>query len=331
MSRSTSFQSILVPLDGSPFAEQALPLAAELAKRGGGKLLLALVHQLPPNPLDTATANMFNFVELATRKSEQAYLDGYADKIRAAGIEVASAVTLEGPTVSSLVQYVQEAGIGLVVMATHGRGGMERAWLGSVADQLTRNVQVPVLLVRPTENGTVAAATEGKGQVLVPVDESTLAEEVLGPAAKVARLWGSEISVLQVVPPIALAQDAMASISSAYDEELTHLRRDQAQAYVERVAGYLRERGLRANGAAIVGARVADSILSVARPGQVSLIALATHGRGGLQRLAIGSVADKLVRGAAVPVLVYRPTGARNEKRSNRRAVSGKVAGKVVV
>lgn len=330
MSRSTSFRSILVPLDGSPFAEQALPLAAELAKRGGGKLLLALVHQLPPNPIDTATVNMFNHVELATRKSELTYLECYAEKIRTAGIEVGSAVTLEGPTVSSLVEYVRDAGIDLVVMATHGRGGIERAWLGSVADQLIRNVHVPVLLVRPTEHGTTAATANGKGQILVPVDESALAEESLDPAVKVAGLWDSEISVVQVVPPVALAQDAMLPVSSAYDEELTRLRRDEAQAYVDRVAVEIRERGLRASGVAIVGTRVADSILSVARPEQVSLIVLATHGRGGLQRLALGSVADKLVRGADVPVLVYRPTGARKAP-ATRRAVSKRVAGKVVV
>ena len=329
MSRSTSFRSILVPLDGSQFAEQALPLAAEVAKRGGGKLLLALVHQLPPNPVDTATVNMFNHAEFATRKAELTYLERYADQIRKAGIEVGSAVTLEGPTVSSLVEYVHDACIDLVVMATHGRGGIERAWLGSVADQLIRNLHVPVLLVRPPEHGTSTA--KGQGQILVPVDESALAEESLDPAVKMAGLWDSEISLIQVVPPVALAQDAMLPVSSAYDEELTGLRRDEAQAYVERVAAKIRERGLRASGVAIVGVRVADSILSVAHPEQVSLIVLATHGRGGLQRLALGSVADKLVRGADVPVLVYRPTGARPKTPTTRRRVSEMVEGKVVV
>ncbi len=329
MSYSTDFKSILVPLDGSAFAEQALPFATELAKRGGGSLHLVLVHHLQSATIDTATINMFNHVETAARTCEQAYLDGSAAKLRAAGIDVGSAVTLDGPTAPSLAQYVRDAGIELVVMATHGRGGIQRAWLGSVADQLIRSLQVPVLLVRPTEQGTVPALT--KGQILVPVDASTLAEEVLEPAAKLARIWDREISVLQVVAPVALAQDAMVAISAAYDEELTSLRREQAQPYVDGVADRLRGRGLRASGAAVVGTLVAETILTTARSGEVSLIAVATHGRGGLQRLALGSVADKLVRGADVPVLVYRPTGARKERPSNLRAVPAKSAGKVVV
>lgn len=329
MSHSTDFKSILIPLDGSPFAEQAVPLASELVKRGGASLHLVLVHQMQTAAMDTAVINMFNHAESATRNYEQAYLDGYAAELRAAGIDVGSTVTLEGPTAQSLAQYVRDTGIDLVIMATHGRGGIQRAWLGSVADQLIRSLQVPVLLVRPTEQGPVRAPT--KGQILVPVDASTLAEEVLEPAAKLARIWDSEISVLQVVPPVVLAQDAMVAISAAYDEELTSLRREQAQPYVDGVADRLRGQGLRANGAAVVGALVAETILTTARSGEVSLIAVATHGRGGLQRLALGSVADKLVRGADVPVLVYRPTGARKERPSNLRAVPAKNAGKVVV
>jgi nucleotide-binding universal stress UspA family protein len=314
MPRQTLFRSILVPLDGSAFAEQALPLAAGLAKRAGGKLRLALVHRSPTNPIDTASAKLYTSVELATRKAEHDYLHRFADGLREAGTTVTSAVTLSGPTAATLIKYVTDVGIDLIVMATHGRGGLQRAWLGSVADYLIRTLEVPVLLVRPVEKYAAAARDLGKRQILVPLDGSPLAEEVLEPAAELAKSWDSELMLLQVVQPLNLVQDAMLPLPSAYDEELTNLWRNQAQEYAEGLAKRLRERGLRASGAAVIGWNVVETILSAARPERTSAIALATHGRSGVRRLALGSVADKLVRSAEVPVLVYHPSSIRKGK-----------------
>ena len=326
MPRSIMFRSILVPLDGSPFAEQAVPLAAGLAQRMGSKLRLALVHQSPAVAHHGAAAATHTSVELATRKSEHAYLHGFADRLRMGGAEVASAVTLSGPTGPSLLTYVKELGIDLVVMATHGRGGLQRAWLGSVADHMIRGLEVPVLLVRPAEKGAPVAPEQGKGQILVPLDGSPLAEEVLEPAAELAKAMDAELTLLQVVQPVLLGEGAMPPLSSAYDEELTELAREQAQDYVRSVAGRLRERGLRAGGVAVIGWNAANAILSAARPEQIALMAVATHGRGGLRRLALGSVADKLVRGADVPVLVYRPTKVSQSKarRASRRSADAR-------
>jgi len=134
MAHPSSFRTILVPLDGSPLAEQALPLARRLAERAGSKLRLALVHQIPAAPLDPGAAKLFTSIELSTRKSERSYLRSLQAKLRQEGVRLASAVTLSGPVGPALAQYVQELGIDLVVMATHGRGGVRRAWLGSVAD-----------------------------------------------------------------------------------------------------------------------------------------------------------------------------------------------------
>jgi nucleotide-binding universal stress UspA family protein len=314
MPRQTMFRSILVPLDGSAFAEQAVPLAAGLANRAGGKLRLVLVHRTPTMPLDSASPKLYTSVELATRKAEHAYLHGFAERLRQAGTTVTSAVTLSGPIGSSLVEYVTEVGIDLVVMATHGLGGLQRAWLGSVADYLVRTLEVPVFLVRPFEKGTAAPRDLGKGQILVPMDGSPLAEEMLECAAELARSWDSEILLLQVVQPLNLVQDAMLPLPSGYDEELTNLWRNQAQAYVEGLATRLREHGLRAIGAAVIGRNTVETILAAAHPERTSAIALATHGRSGVRRLALGSVADKLVRSADVPVLVYHPSSLRQEK-----------------
>lgn len=320
-----SFRSILVPLDGSRFAEQAVSLAARVAQRAGSKLRLILVHGLPSAPIDPLAAKLFISIELATRKSERAYLRGIQTRLRDGGTRLSSAVTLTGKPGPALAQYVREMGIDLVVMSTHGRGGIRRAWLGSVADYLIHTLEVPVLLVRPSEGEPSPARPASSGQILVPLDGSPLAEEALAPAIALARAWDAELALLQVVRPVLLSADPSLPLSlpSAFDEDLTAMERTQAQDYLDDIVEELHGQGIRATGVSALGWYAADSILEAARPEQVAAIVIATHGRGGLSRLALGSVTDKVVRGADVPVLVYRPAGrGAAKKRSPRRARS---------
>jgi nucleotide-binding universal stress UspA family protein len=321
----SSFRSILVPLDGSPFAEQAVPLAARTAQRAGSKLRLILVHGLPSAPIDLVTAKLFTSIELATRKSERAYLRGIQTRLRDGGTRLASAVTLTGKAGPALAQYVREMGIDLVVMSTHGRGGIRRAWLGSVADYLIRTLEVPVLLLRPVESEPGSARPAASGPILVPLDGSPLAEEALGPAIALARAWDAELALLQVVRPVLLSADPALPLPlpSAFDQDLTTMWRTQAQDYIDGIVEQLHGQGIRATGAASLGWYPADSILEAARPERVAAIVIATHGRGGLSRLALGSVTDKVVRGADVPVLACRPAGrGAAKKRSPGQAGS---------
>lgn len=316
------FRTVLVPLDGSPLAEQAVPLAARLAQRAGSKLRLVLVHQLPSAPLDAVAAKLFTSIELATRKAERGYLRAVQARLRDGGTRLSSAVTLTGTPGPALVRYVRELGVDLVVMATHGRGGLRRAWLGSVADHLIRNLEIPVLLVRPREGEEAPAGATEASQILVPLDGSPLAEEALEAAAALARVWDMELVLLQVVSPVLLSMDPALPLPSAYDVELTAMVRTQAQDYLDDLVERLHGEGLRATGAAVVGWSAVASILDVARPESVALVVLATHGRGGLRRFALGSVADKLVRAADVPVMVYRPGGRARKKPSPRKVES---------
>ncbi len=306
----TRFASIMVPLDGSPLAERALPLGLDLAERARARLRLVLVHQTPPPPVDKAAARLAVRIDLAVRRAEREYLRttqarlaGTATKGRVRG------VTVTGPVGQALADYVSELGVDLVVMATHGRGGFERAWLGSVADRLVRTLEIPVLLVRAgTEPGSEAVPG---GPVLVPLDGSPRAEEALGPALALARLWDAEIQLIQVVRPVMLATDPALPLPSAYDEVGTAIGRDIAQDYLDDVAERVRAAGVRATANAVLGWGAVDTLLGLAVPDRVGVLALATHGHGGLRRAALGSVADKLVRGASIPVLVCRPRGRR--------------------
>jgi len=316
---SPLFRTTLVPLDGSPLAEEALPLALRIAQRSGGKIRLALVHEPPAIPYDAPNARLVTSAEQAVEQAEREYLRKLEARLRGGGTDVSTVGPLVGEIGPVLAEQVLELGIDLVVMATHGRGGVQRAWLGSVADYLIRHVDVPVLLVRPGEGIAPASVASAASEILVPVDGSPLAEEALEPAAELARLWNLKLNLVRVLHPVMMVTEPALPVPSTYDEELTAACRSQAQDYVDDLVDALRADGHRASGTAVIGWNPIGTILELARSERVAIIALATHGRGGLRRLALGSVADKLVRASTMPVLVYRPSQGRVTEREAAR------------
>ena len=300
-------RSVLVPLDGSPFAEQALPWAIAIARKARARLRLALVHQLPwPPPLDQASGRLYAQVELVLRKSQREYLRGVSARTKGEQqIQVATAM-LDGSPAPALRDYIRDVGVDLVVMTTHGRGGIQRAWLGSVADQLVRSLETPLLLIRPKEG---AAAAPRVKEILVPLDGSRRAEAALPAAVSLASLLGARLALVQAVQPLVIVTDPPMRFPRGFDEELTALRRREAQDYLDGIAEQVTGLGVPASGAAVLGAGAFDTIQAAAHAPATGMVALATHGRGGLRRLVLGSVADKLVRAGELPVLVTRPRG----------------------
>ena len=303
------FRSVLLPLDGSPFAEQAIPWAAAIARKARARLRLALVHQIPPSPpLDESSARLYTRIELALRKSEREYLRRVAARIKGSGATQLATATLSGPPAAALADYAREVGVDLVVMTTHGRGGLQRAWLGSVADQLVSSLEIPVLLIRPHE-GEAALPEPGLEEILVPLDGSRRAEAALPTALGVATLFGARLALIHAVEPVAMVVDVPMSFPQALDQELTSLRRREAQDYLDDVAERVSASGIETRASAILAASALDGIQAAAKRPAVGMIALATQGHGGLRRLVLGSVADKLVRTGESPVLVTRPRG----------------------
>jgi nucleotide-binding universal stress UspA family protein len=303
------FRSVLLPLDGSAFAEQAIPCAAAIAQKARARLRLALVHQTPPSPpLDESSARLYTRIELALRKSEREYLRRVAARIKGAGAAQLATATLSGPPAAALADYAREVGVDLVVMTTHGRGGLQRAWLGSVADQLVRSLEIPVLLIRPQEEEAPPSEPRLE-EILVPLDGSRRAEAALPTALGVATLFGARLALIQTVEPVARMVDVPMAFPHALDEELTSLRRREAQDYLDDVAERVSASGVETRASAVLSASAIDGIQAAASSPAAGMIALATQGRSGLRRLVLGSVADKLVRTAELPVLVTRPRG----------------------
>lgn len=308
--------SITVPLDGSSFAEQALPLARQLAQHSNAGLRLVLVHT-PASTWDPGVEfSLFDpEMERQLRERELGYLDAVAKRLIAgSGLPVECAL-LSGPIGESLEQYVERTGTDLVVMTSHGRGGLGRIVLGNVADQLVRRLNVPLLVVRPVE--TPVAQPE-RHRILVPLDGSPLAESILEEARIFARITGSELLLTMIVQPIPVLLPPFVWPP----EQLTQSPEDRelaARRYIETVKERLKAEGLVVQSRVRVGRKVAREILRLAQDEKCSLVAMATHGAGGLDRMMLGSVADQVVRHAEMPVLLLRPGNNPSEIERSRQ------------
>lgn len=266
------------------------------------------MHQLPPPPHDRASARLYVSIEVAVRKSQRAYLRRVASRVRDQwGLQVTT-LAPKGPVGPTLTSCIRDAEVDLVVMTTHGRGALERAVLGSVADHLVRSADVPLLLIRPDETTAPESASPwGPREILVPLDGSRLAESALPPATDLARLLKVPLALVQIVVPMTVTAEPPLAFPSGYDDRLTEIRLREAQDYLDGMAERLRDQGLAVSGVASIGWSVPGALLDLARSS--GLVAIATHGRSGLKRAVLGSVADKLVRTTEVPVLVVRPRG----------------------
>ncbi len=304
-------RSVLVPLDGSSFGEHALPLASKIARRAGASLHLARVHQSLPPPFAVG-AGFVDEVDLALKSRENASLQDAARRLDCESSRRLTTELLVGEVATAL--SARAADTDLVVMSTHGRGPLGRFWLGSVADQLIRVLPVPVLLVRPRESLPDFSREPACKRMLLPLDGTPLAEQIIEPALEVGTLLGSSFTLVRVVKP-ALVGDyvpeggTFAGMTDSLLDRLSELQRGverEARSYLEAVAGRLAGRGLSVQTRVLVEEQPAAGILREAET-DADVIALATHGRRGLPRLLLGSVADKLVRGCTLPVLLYRP------------------------
>lgn len=303
--------SVLVPVDGSNFAEHALPYALGIARRTGATLHLALVHV----PSEVVSPNYPLIDALETRDAElrehdAAYVEGLIERLAPSGVDLKPAL-LRGRVANALADYVDDARIDLVVMTTHGRGGLQRAWLGSTADSLIRHCMIPILLVRPAEQTREIGPESDQefDRVLAAMDGSETAETALRDAFEIGITDNASLVLVHALqPPVAAASPYLPhTIQLTHDE--MEAREAHMEAYLQRLAEADWLGGRQTSVHVHVDYHPAPAILEIAREENCDLIALGTHGRGGLRRLVLGSVADKVIRGTHLPVLVHRGVG----------------------
>ncbi|MFO7893763.1 MAG: universal stress protein [Longimicrobiales bacterium] len=302
---------VLVPVDGSNFSEHALPYALGVARRTGATLHLALVHV--PAETVSSTYPLADAVEghdAELREHDTTYMEGLVERLKPSRVEIRPAL-LGGRVGPALADYVDDVGIDLIVMTTHGRGGLQRAWLGSTADSLIRHCMIPILLVRPRDETREIGPDSDRiiGKVLAALDGSDTSETALRDAFELGITEGASLVLVHALqPPVAAASPYLPHTIQLTQDEM-EAREGHMEDYLERVADQPwlgeRETAVRVR----VDYHPAPAILELAEEEDVDLIALGTHGRGGIRRLILGSVADKVIRGTHRPVLVHRGVG----------------------
>ncbi len=292
---------ILVPLDGSALAEQALSCAVTLSRSLLADLVLFRAVSVSSDTqelLDKAGLDSDVLMRHLETEADE-YLQATAHLLLQKTGARADHIVQRGLAADAIVDYVDEKDFHLIVMASHGYSGLELWTHGSVAERVMQAASVPVLLVRAQATAPHDLKPKPCRGILVPLDGSALAEQALPQATTVARALGCEMTLFHV--------------SVAFLFEFASQAADRmAVAYLNKVANRLREQDIRVS-VAIGTGLVAESILSYANTHSVDLIALCTHGRTGLVRWTLGSVADRVFRAGTIPILMVRAKKTRHK------------------
>jgi nucleotide-binding universal stress UspA family protein len=301
------FRTLLVPLDGSDLAERALPYAVRLAKADKGQLVLMRAALAPvPDRLDGAN---WEEDQLDAIGEAQQYLAAVATKV-ATQVPVATSVTY-GRAAPEILNQVSVNAADAVVMATHGRTGLSHLLIGSVAETLLAQSAVPLFLVhaRPGSEPTppfdpVAA------RLVVPLDGSAFAEAALQPAIRFLGPAGELVLVCITRPPDHVVMDASRHHVVAYIDQQEEASSREAHDYLDRVAMKLRAEypGMHVSTHSRIADDAATGIVDAAGERAADLVVMATHGRTGVRRAVVGSVAGEVLRTGLTPLLLVGPS-----------------------
>lgn len=280
-----AISTIMIPLDGSPLAEEALAYGQKVAERAGARL--HLVRVVAPESSTT------------TDRLAKDYLE----RVPAHGSVPATSEVRIGDPADQILAAAAQLPNPMIVMTTHGRSGMGRWLIGSVADRVVRGGEAPVLVLR---SGVERPHPATVHDVIVPLDGSPLAERALPLAETLAQLLAAKLTLVRVADTTELLSGigmAVAPLSADVLEQLIRDMTDDTAHYLEPLAGQVRVDGVEVGTAALAGVPT-DQLLGQMRQMPSAMVVMATHGRGGVRRLVLGSVAERLLRLGQTPIVM---------------------------
>lgn len=313
------YSKIIVPLDGSELAEQVLPCVRLLA--AGLKIPVELVRVIEPVSSDFIATRHVSYLgqgAVRMRVMGQKYLNKIEASLQGSGISV-SCQMHEGDAAPQILAEGQRDQDAIIAMSTHGRSGIARWMLGSVADKVLRATTNPLLLVRSSEDG-VAAQIEKLTTLIVPLDGSPEGEMVLPQVVSIAKGLHLKVMLVRSTPSMEeyhrtleyhYEVDPGPIVTKVYEgpyEEFSEDVNAKAMEYLHEKVQEVRHQGLPSVEERLLHGNPAGSIVDLTGEIEGSLIAMTTHGRSGVGRWVLGSVADRVVRYAECPVLVVRAT-----------------------
>src|SRR5579859_162523 len=298
------FNTVVVPLDGSELAERALPYAVRFAAERGGRLVLVRAALgPPPSGLD------WERQQLAAMAEANTYLASVAEKV-ATRVPVRTAPVYGHPA-DEILAVVRQFDADSIVMATHGRTGLAHLLYGSVAETVLSHSPVPVFVVHARPGEAAAAPFDAaSARVIVPLDGSAFAEAVLPAALEIVGDAGELVLTSVAEPPDHVERDERGRVLAYLDQQEEAITRDTVD-YLRQIQAALKH--LRPELQVTLDVRIGDpaagiAIAEVARA--ADLVVMATHGRTGLRRALLGSVAGNVVATGSVPVVLVSPAVA---------------------
>ena len=286
-------RKILVATDFSSTADSAEKLAFQLARLLRAELHLVHVRVILEDPLMAEERQLE--IERLMSSADEATKDAF-DRTRGGDREIAVETHLvrSVSAAEAIVETASELECDLVVMGTHGRRGIKHMLLGSVAENVVRSVDIPVLTVRPG----IEVATLGPKRILVAHDFSDRSATAVRVAGDWATDFDAKITVLHVVEPVVYPEFYAINVLS--DDVMTRLRDRATEALDDAADKILGDRPV--NTLVLVG-RATDTIIAEARPENFDLVVMGTRGLTGLEQLVLGSVAEGVLRRCPVPLL----------------------------
>lgn len=295
------YSKLLIPLDGSRTAETVLPLARILAAT-----LKLPIELLEVVDIAAATAHIAadkaRYLDKIITEGESASREHLAEIARTfPGLHVSCKV-IRGRPADLIIERAEAENGTLIAMATHGRSGINRWMMGSVAEKVLRGTKAPLFLVRAGDDATVKPAAVVKS-ILVPLDGSELAESALPTVSEVAQKLDAEVVLCRAYELAATAYYGSEDYLPKYDEMLRELK-EEVETYLTKKAEAFKAGGpAKVSWIALEGSG-ADEIVRCANAHPDTLVAMCTHGRSGVSRWTLGSVTEKVVRHSDRPVLV---------------------------
>jgi nucleotide-binding universal stress UspA family protein len=300
------YKVIMAPSEGSDSERAALTVAVKLAQRFDADLHLVRVQTSPLVIETVARQPVLEITEQTLRDERLARLrklEALGTELRSlGGIRVMTAIE-DGPIGPTLRDYARKSKVDLIVMSSHSRGGLKRVTLGSVTDLLIRQTNIPVLVVKQPASFIGTTFNESVSRIVVPLDGSALAEQILPAVASLALRINATVSLLQVLTPLTYSQkEIMQAGLPWWDSDIA-----LADSYLSHAASYLTEEGVAVSKDVILSENVASAILDYATRMRADLIAIATSGSGGMTRFVFGTVADEVTRRASASLMVFHP------------------------
>jgi nucleotide-binding universal stress UspA family protein len=287
--------TIIVPLDGSAAAENALPFAVTLAERQGSPIMLTSVVAVTDEFatwLNTGVDERHSEIG-AWVEDRRTYLKGLIEEMR--GSDIHAHVSVGRPT-NMLIEFIEQDSNAVVVMASHGREQPEKGAVGRHTLRLLHHLRAPVFVIKNLEDGGIPI-TDGIHRVLIPIDGSTFSEQAIDATLELLGNPAPSIHLVSVIEHTGVG---------AFDTKVHESARDANAERLERHARALTDRGHVTTWEVRAGEPEVE-IVTAAMDSQATLIAMTTHGRTGIAATLLGSVAEGVLHGARHPLLLIRP------------------------